>query len=128
MKFLVVTPPSIYHVPNYTVNCSEYSKVKYLMMVLGEYICDIPPTGGKAFIPNTTNGIISTKIRPRTLLNGKVLHMDLAHSLITIICISIYKTCSYAAVVLRVDIPDSIILRFSNYLSIYNVSTYFPCL
>ena len=49
------------------------------MMVLGEYVCETPPKGGKEFIHNTTNRIISMKMCPETLLNGRVLHMDLTH-------------------------------------------------
>ena len=66
------------------------------------------------------------KIRPVTLLNGRVIYMDLARSLITLICRSISVTRTSAAVILSVDLPGIIILSFSNSLSIYNVSTYIP--
>ena len=42
------------YVTNSTLQCVDYSKVQSIMMVLGEYVCDIPPTGGKAFILSTT--------------------------------------------------------------------------
>ena len=46
------------YVPNCTIQCFEYSKVKYVMIVLGEYICEIPPIGGKEFSHITTNRIV----------------------------------------------------------------------
>ena len=62
------------------------------MIVLGEYACEIPPIGEKAFIHITTNSIISMIIHPGTLLNGRVIHMDLARYLVTINFLSIYGT------------------------------------
>ena len=81
-------------------------------MVLGGYVCEIPPTGGNAFIHSTTNMIISMTMRPGTLLNFRELHMALACYLITLIYLSIYGTCSAAEVILRVDLPGIIILIF----------------
>ena len=88
------------------------------MMVLGEYVCDITPTGEKALIHSTTNRIISMKTRPGNLLNGRVIHMDLVSSLITLIDRSVSETFSSATVVLRVYLPGIILLIFSNSLSI----------
>ena len=85
---------------------------------LGEYFGDIPQTGGKKFIHITTNRIISMIIRSGTLLNGRVLHMDLTNSLITLICRCIHGTCSAVTVVLMVDLPGIISLIFSNPLPI----------
>ena len=95
-------------------------------MVLGGYVCDIPPTGSKAFIHNTTNSIISMIIHNVILLNGKVIQMAPAHYLITLICRSISITCSSAAVVLRVDIPGTIVLVFSKFLPMDIFPTYIP--
>ena len=97
------------------------------MMVLGEYVYDISLTGGKALINSTTNRIISMTIRPGTFFNCRVIHMALAYSLITLIYFSISGTCSYEAVVLKVDITGIIIMILSKYLYMYNVSTYIPC-
>ena len=95
-------------------------------MVPGDNVCDIPQTGGKLFIHSTTNRIILIKIYPGTLLNERVLHMDLTRYLITMICSSIYGKCSAVVVVLRFDLPGIIIMKFSNFLYIHNVSTYIP--
>ena len=80
------------YVTKYTLQCLEYYKLQYYMMVLWEYICDIPPTGGKEFRHITKISIISMTICPGSLLNGRVLHMDLVRSLITLICHSISGT------------------------------------
>ena len=98
------------------------------MMVLGGYDCDIPTKGGKAFSHITTNRIISMTISFEILLNGIVLHMDLARSLITLVYHSISGTRSATVVRLRVDLPVIILLIFSNSLSLQKFSTYIPCL
>ena len=96
------------------------------MMVLGEYVCDIPATGVKAFSHRNKNSIISMKICTGNSFNSRVLHVSLARFFITLICCSIYGTYSASAVVLRVDLFGVILLIFSNSLSIYNISTYTP--
>ena len=97
-------------------------------MVLGNYVCDILPTGGKPFIHIITNRIISMKIYPGTLLNVIVLRMALANYLITLIWRSISGTFSDAAVVFKFDLLGIMFLVFLNSLSMYNASTYIPCL
>ena len=88
------------------------------MMVLWEYVFEIPSIGWKEFSHSTTNRIISIQMCPGTLFNVRVLYMDLARYLITLICIYISGKFSAAAVVLRVNIPGIIILIFSKSLSI----------
>ena len=68
------------------------------------------------------------KIYPGTLLNVIVLRMALANYLITLIWRSISGTFSDAAVVFKVDLLGIMFLVFLNSLSMYNASTYIPCL
>ena len=98
------------------------------MMVLGDYIYEIPPIGGKSLIQVTTNRIVSMIMLPGTLFNGRVIHMDLLYSLMTLMCASVYGTCSDSVVVSRVDLSGIILLGFSNSLSIYNAYTNIPSL
>ena len=114
------------YVPKYNLQCLDSSKVQSVIIVIEDYVCDIPPTGGKAFSHITTNMTISMEFRPGSLLNFRVLLIYLSHSLVTLICRSISGTCSASAVLLRVDIPGILLLRFSNSLYMYNVSTYIP--
>ena len=67
------------YVPNSTLQCLDWSKLQYFIMVLWEYYFDELPTAGKSFIHSSTNMIISMTTHPKTLLNGRVLLMALFH-------------------------------------------------
>ena len=83
------------------------------MMVLGEYVCEIPLIGGNASSHITANSIISMTIHPGNLLNVRVQHMHLARYLTIIICIYISWTCSATGIVLQVDLTVILFLIFS---------------
>ena len=100
------------YVQNSTLKCLVYSKVESIIMVLEEYFCGIPSIGGKSFSHITTNRIISMTMRPGDLLNGRVIHMSLTHSLIALIYLYIYGIFSADVVVFRVDLPGIIIWGF----------------
>ena len=54
------------------------------MIVLGEYVWEIPLTGGKAFNQSATNSTMSLTMHTGTLLNGRVIQISRDHYLITL--------------------------------------------
>ena len=73
------------------------------------WVCLGDPTDRKECIElQNPHIIISITMRPRILLNGRVIHIACARSLIPLVCLSVSGVYSGAAVVFRVDFPGII--------------------
>ena len=86
------------YVPNSTLKCFVQSRVRSIIIFLGDYDWQISLLGGKAFIHKTTKRIISIMICTGTLFNCTVIHIFHESSFITIICL-IISGAFYAVVV-----------------------------
>ena len=89
------------YVSNSTLQFFMYSRLRFIIIFLGEYIWWILMSGGKEFSHNTTKRIIPIMICTGDLFNVRVIQISHVHYFITLICLSIYGTCYADAVVFR---------------------------